>query len=44
MVIDACIPFERLKTFPKVATTSLELKAVIHSKFPDLFPVRTSSK
>jgi 4-hydroxy-3-polyprenylbenzoate decarboxylase len=40
MVIDACIPFERRGTFPKVATTSPELKAAITAKFPDLFPVR----
>ena len=40
MVIDACIPFERRKTFPKVATTSRELNAAIIAKFPYLFPVR----
>lgn len=40
MVIDACIPFERRQTFPKVATTSPELKAAITAKFPRLFPVK----
>jgi 4-hydroxy-3-polyprenylbenzoate decarboxylase len=44
MVIDACIPFERRKTFPKVATTSPELKAAMTAKFPDLFPVRMRSR
>ncbi len=37
VVIDACIPYERLDTFPQVAQTSPELAAEMRSKFPDAF-------
>ncbi|MCH7486298.1 MAG: UbiD family decarboxylase [Proteobacteria bacterium] len=37
VVIDACIPFERLETFPKVAQTSPELAAEVKKKFPDVY-------
>jgi 4-hydroxy-3-polyprenylbenzoate decarboxylase len=37
MVIDACRPWERLATFPKVAQASPELRAEVRAKFPDLF-------
>jgi UbiD family decarboxylase len=37
VIIDACIPFERLDTFAPVATTSPALKAKILAKWPDLF-------
>lgn len=37
MVIDACIPFERYKTFPKVAQTSPELAAEVRAKYPELY-------
>jgi UbiD family decarboxylase len=37
MVIDACRPWERLATFPRVAQASPELRARVRSKFPDLF-------
>ena len=40
VIIDACIPFERRKTFPKVATTSPELKKKTMDKWPQLFPVK----
>jgi 4-hydroxy-3-polyprenylbenzoate decarboxylase len=40
MLIDACIPFERFKVFPKVTTTSSELKAQMMAKWPGLFPVK----
>lgn len=39
MIIDACRSFERLETFPDVATTSPELKKKIQEKWKDLFPV-----
>ncbi|WP_434511731.1 UbiD family decarboxylase [Desulfitobacterium sp. AusDCA] len=41
LVIDACIPFEKRKTFPAVATTSPELKAQMMKKWADIFPVKT---
>ena len=37
VVIDACIPYERLETFPQVAQTSPELAAEMRRKFPDAF-------
>ena len=37
VVIDACIPYERLETFPRVAQTSPELAAEIRARFPDVF-------
>jgi 4-hydroxy-3-polyprenylbenzoate decarboxylase len=37
VVIDACIPYERLDTFPQVAQTSPELAAEMRRKFPDAF-------
>ncbi len=35
-VIDACIPYERIKTFPPVAKSSPELRKKIFEKYPDL--------
>ncbi len=37
MVIDACRPWERLASFPKVAQASEELRAHVRDKFPELF-------
>ena len=37
VVIDACIPYERLETFPRVAQTSPELAAEVRARFPDAF-------
>lgn len=37
VVIDACIPFERLESFPRVAQTSPELAAEVRTRFPDVF-------
>jgi 4-hydroxy-3-polyprenylbenzoate decarboxylase len=37
VVIDACIPYERIETFPKVAQTSNELAAEVRAKFPEAF-------
>jgi len=37
MVIDACIPYERIDGFPKVAQTSKELAAKVRAKYPDLY-------
>jgi UbiD family decarboxylase len=37
MVIDACRPWERLATFPRVAQASPELRARVRTRFPDLF-------
>jgi 4-hydroxy-3-polyprenylbenzoate decarboxylase len=37
VVIDACIPYERRETFPKVAQTSPALAAEVRKRFPDLF-------
>jgi len=37
MVIDACRPYERLETFPKVAQSSPELAAQVRTRFPELF-------
>ncbi|MGE0746636.1 MAG: UbiD family decarboxylase [Rhodospirillales bacterium] len=36
-IIDACIPYERIETFPKVAQTSPELARQVRDKFPDVF-------
>lgn len=40
MVIDACVPFEKKKEFPEVATTTPGYKAEIMKKWPELFPVK----
>lgn len=37
MVIDACIPYERLGDFPRVAQTSKELADEVRKRFPDVF-------
>ena len=37
VVIDACIPYERLETFPRVAQTSPKLAAEVRARFPDVF-------
>jgi 4-hydroxy-3-polyprenylbenzoate decarboxylase len=37
VVIDACIPYERLDSFPAVAQSSPELAAEMRRKFPDAF-------
>ena len=37
VVIDACIPYERIGTFPRVAQTSRELATEVRKKFPDVF-------
>lgn len=37
VVIDACIPFERRESFPKVAQTSRKLAAEVRAKFPGVF-------
>ena len=37
MVIDACIPYERLGDFPRVAQTSPELAEEVRKRFPDVF-------
>ena len=37
VVIDACIPFERLDSFPAVAQTSPDFAAEMRRKFPDAF-------
>ena len=37
VVIDACIPYERIETFPRVAQTSPELAAEVRARFPDVF-------
>ncbi len=37
VVIDACIPYERLDSFPRVAQTSPELAAEVRARFPDVF-------
>ena len=37
VVIDACIPYERLDSFPRVAQTSADLAAEVRAKFPDVF-------
>ncbi len=37
MVIDACRPYERLATFPKVCESSPELAAKVRRKYPELF-------
>ena len=38
MVVDACRPWERLGSFPRVAQATPELRARVRHKFPDLFP------
>ena len=35
-VIDACIPYEHLKDFPKIAQTSPEYKKIMMEKYGDL--------
>ncbi len=37
MVIDACKPYERLDTFPKVAQSSKELADAVRAKYPELY-------
>ena len=37
MVVDACRPWERLGSFPKVAQASPQLRARVRAQFPDLF-------
>jgi UbiD family decarboxylase len=37
MVIDACIPYERIESFPPVAQTSRELAAKVRAKYPELY-------
>ena len=37
VVINACIPYEPLKGFPKVAQTSPELAKAVRAKYPDVF-------
>ncbi len=37
VVIDACIPYERIESFPRVAQTSPELAAEVRARFPDVF-------
>ena len=37
MMIDACIPYERIDSFPKVAQTSKELEAKVRAKYPDIY-------
>ena len=37
MVIDACIPYERLGDFPRVAQTSQGLAEEVRKRFPDVF-------
>lgn len=37
VVIDACIPYERIDSFPRVAQTSPELAAEVRRKFPEVF-------
>ncbi len=37
MVIDACRPYEKLDSFPKVAQTSPEFAAKIRAKWPELY-------
>jgi 4-hydroxy-3-polyprenylbenzoate decarboxylase len=36
-VINACIPYERIDSFPRVAQTSRELAADVRKKFPGAF-------
>jgi 4-hydroxy-3-polyprenylbenzoate decarboxylase len=42
-VIDACIPYERIKAFPKVAQSSPELRRRLFEKYPDLMKELLSS-
>lgn len=37
MVVDACIPYERLGSFPAVAQTSKELAREVRNKYPALY-------
>jgi len=37
MVIDACIPYERINDFPPAAQTSRELAATVRAKYPELY-------
>ena len=37
MVVDACRPYERLDTFPKVCQSSPELAAKVRAKYPELY-------
>jgi hypothetical protein len=37
MVVDACRPWERLGSFPRVAQATPELRAQVRQKFPELF-------
>jgi 4-hydroxy-3-polyprenylbenzoate decarboxylase len=37
VVINACIPYEHIDDFPKVAQTSPELAREVRAKFPDVF-------
>ena len=37
VVINACIPYERIDTFPRVAQTSPELAAQVRERFPNVF-------
>ena len=37
MIVDACRPYDRLKTFPAVVRTSDEQAARLRSRFPALF-------
>lgn len=38
MVIDACRPWERLASFPRVAQATPDLRERVRQKFPDLLP------
>jgi 4-hydroxy-3-polyprenylbenzoate decarboxylase len=42
-VIDACIPYERIKDFPPVAQSSPEMRKKIFEKYPDLMKELLSS-
>jgi hypothetical protein len=37
MIIDACRPYDRLDTFPRVARASAEEAAELRRAWPDLF-------
>lgn len=37
IVVDACRPYERLDSFPKVAQSSRELAAQVRVKYPELY-------
>ena len=36
-IINACVPYERINTFPPAITFSPELRESVHKKFKDLF-------